>query len=177
MGHGKGSVSYVENRRKDQKRLPREFFLSRDLNMTNRSIGALFFILSFAVACGGSDTTAPARVRFTSTLTAAKCVSDTVTGSAAMDTVTRYTLTANWQGTGTWKAVFTSITTLPGFIPDPTHSPLPGFATTESDFSLVDGNQSKTSACVFLARTQVYAILDPVTVPADADASPTITLP
>ena len=177
MGHGKGSVSYVENRRKDQKRSPREFFLSRDLNMTNRSIGALFFILSFAVACGGSDTTGPARVRFASTLTAAKCVNDTVTGSAAMDTVTRYALTATWQGTGTWNAVFTSITTLPGFIPDPAFVTLSGFATTVTDFSLVNSNQSKTSACVFLARTQVYAILDPVTVTADADATPTIALP
>jgi hypothetical protein len=177
MGHGKGSVSYVENRRKDQKRSPREFFLSRDLNMTNRSIGALFFILSFAVACGGSDTTGLARVRLLSTLTAAKCVNTAVTGSAAEDTVTRYALTANWQATGTWKAVFTSIVPLPGFVPDPKFKTLDGFATTVSDFSLVNGNQSKTSACVFLARTQVYAILDPVTVPADADATPTIVLP
>jgi hypothetical protein len=161
MGHGKGSVSYVENRRKDQERSPREFFLSRDLNMTNRSIGALFFILSFAVACGGSDTTGPARVRFTSTLTAAKCVNPLVT-----DTVTRYALTANWQATaGTWKAVFTAMTTLPGF------------TTLANDESAINSNQSKTSACVFLARTQVYAILDPVTVAADADLTPTIALP
>jgi hypothetical protein len=94
-----------------------------------------------------------------------------------MDTVTRYALTATWQGTGTWNAVFTSITTLPGFIPDPAFVTLDGFATTVSDFSLVNSNQSKTSACVFLARTQVYAILDPVTVTADADATPTIALP
>jgi hypothetical protein len=169
MGHGKGSVSYVENRRKDQKRSPREFFLSRDLNMTNRSIGALFFILTFAVACGGSDTTGPARVRFAATLTAAKCVNPAVT-----DTVTRYALTANWQATaGTWKAVFTSMTlTRSGYSPE-----LPIFQALVGDESLVNSNQSKTSACVFVARTQVYAVLDPVTVAADADATPTITLP
>jgi hypothetical protein len=134
--------------------------------MTNRSIGALFFILAFAVACGGSDTTGPARVRFASTLTAAKCVNPAVT-----DTVTRYALTANWQATaGTWNAVFTSITTLKDF---PTKD-WPAFV---SDQSPVNSNQSKTSACVFYARTQVYAVLDPVTVAADADATPTITLP
>jgi hypothetical protein len=129
--------------------------------MTNRSIGALFFILAFAVACGGSDTTGPARARFASTLTAAKCVNPAVT-----DTVTRYALTANWQATaGTWKAVFTAITTYPPF------------TATASDQSATDSNQSKTSACVFLARTRVYAVLDPVTVAADADATPTIALP
>jgi hypothetical protein len=80
--------------------------------------------------------------------------------------VTRYALTANWQATaGTWKAVFTAMTTS-----------IPG-KDLASDESLVNSNQSKTSPCVFLARTQVYAVLDPVTVTADADATPTITLP
>jgi len=157
-----------KNHRKDQKRSPRDFFLSRELNMTNRSIGALFFILALAVACGGSDTTGPARARFTSTLTAAKCVNPAL---AVTDTTPRYTLTANWQATaGTWKAVFTSITTLPD-------TTVKGFASTVSEASPVDANQSKTSSCVFLARTQVYAILDPVTVVAEGDVTPTIKLP
>jgi glycine cleavage system protein P-like pyridoxal-binding family len=81
-----------------------------------------------------------------------------------------YSLTANWQATGTWKAVFTSET---------------GKATTET--SAVDASQTKTSSCIFLSKaangtnpavaTMVYAILVPVTVAADADATPTINLP
>jgi hypothetical protein len=133
--------------RKDQKRSPRDFFLSRDLNMTRRTIGALFFIVILTGACG-SDTTGAARVRFPSTITAAACPNG------------KFSLTANWQATGTWKAVFTSET---------------GTATSET--SVVDASQTKTSTCIFLTKTMVYAILVPVTVSADADATPTITLP
>jgi hypothetical protein len=134
--------------------------------MTNRTVGTLFFILVVAAGCGGSDTTGPARVRFASTLTAAKCVNP-----AVKDTVTRYSLTANWQATaGTWKAVFASITTL-------SDTTVAGYASTISEASPVNANQSKTSSCLFLARTQVYAILNPISVAAEADATPTIQLP
>jgi hypothetical protein len=115
--------------------------------MTRRTIGALFFIVVLTGACG-SDSTGAARVRFPSTITAAVC------GNG------KYSLTANWQATGTWQAVFTSET---------------GAATTET--SAVDASQTKTSTCIFLTKTMVYAILVPVTVSADADATPTITLP
>jgi hypothetical protein len=115
--------------------------------MTYRTGGALFFLLILAGACG-SDTTGAARARFPSTITAAVCANG------------KFSLTANWQATGTWKAIFTSET---------------GTATTET--SLVDANQTKTSTCIFTTKTMVYAILFPVTVDADADATPTITLP
>jgi len=124
--------------------------------MTRRTIGALFFIVILTGACG-SDTTGVARVRFPSTI-------------AATAPNGKYSLTANWQATGTWQAVFTSET---------------GDPTTES--SAVDANQTKTSTCIFLSKaangtnppvpTMVYAILVPVTVAADADATPTISLP
>jgi hypothetical protein len=136
--------------------------------MTNRTNRALFLILTLVLAgaCGGSDTTGPARARFASSLTGTKCVNP-----AVKDTVTRYNLTANWQATaGTWQAVFASITTL-------SDTTVIGHGATISEASAVNANQSKTSSCVFLARTQVYAILDPVTVAADADITPTITLP
>ena len=116
--------------------------------MTRRTIGALFFIVILTGACGGSDTTGVARARFPSTIAATACANG------------KFSLTANWQATGTWQAVFTSET---------------GTATTET--SLVDANQTKTSTCIFLTKTMVYAILLPVTVNADADATPTITLP
>jgi len=87
-------------------------------------------------------------VRFPSTITAAACPNG------------KFSLTANWQATGTWQAVFTSET---------------GAATSET--SVIDASQTKTSACIFLTKTIVYAILVPVTVSADADATPTITLP
>jgi hypothetical protein len=148
ISHGRASVSYAAIPRKDQERSPRDFFLSRDLNMTRRTIGALFFIVVLTGACGGSDTTGVARVRFPSTLTAAACPNG------------KFSLTANWQATGTWQAVFTSET---------------GAATSET--SPVDASQTKTSSCIFLTKTMVYAILVPVTVAADADATPTITLP
>jgi hypothetical protein len=115
--------------------------------MTQRTSGALFFLLILTAACG-SDSTGPARVRFPSTLAATACANG------------KFSLTANWQATGTWQAVFTSET---------------GAATTET--SPVDANQTKTSTCIFLTKTMVYAILVPVTVSADADATPTITLP
>ena len=125
--------------------------------MTRRTIGALFFIVILTGACG-SDTTGVARVRFPSTIAATACPNG------------KYSLTANWQATGTWQAVFTSET---------------GDPTTES--SAVDANQTKTSTCIFLSKaangtnppvpTMVYAILVPVTVAADADATPTISLP
>jgi hypothetical protein len=115
--------------------------------MTRRTIGALFFIVILTGACG-SDTTGVARVRFPSTIAATACPNG------------KYSLTANWQATGTWQAVFTSET---------------GDPTTET--SAVDANQTKTSTCIFLTKTLVYAILVPVTVSADADATPTITLP
>jgi len=116
--------------------------------MTRRTIGALFFIVILTGACGGSDTTGAARVRFPSTITAAVCANG------------KYSLTANWQATGTWQAVFTSET---------------GDPTTET--SAVDASQTKTSTCIFVTKTMVYAILVPVTVSADADATPTLTLP
>jgi hypothetical protein len=144
------AVSCLEKDPKQKKGSARVFFLSRDLNMTNRTHRALFFILIgvFAGACGGSDTTGPARVRLASTLTATACANG------------KFSLTANWQAVGTWQAVFTSET---------------GTATSET--SLVDANQTKTSTCIFLTKTMVYAILVPVTVSADADATPTLTLP
>ena len=135
--------------RKDQQRSPRDFFLSRNLNMTNRTIGALFFVLILSAACGSDNSTGPARVHYASTLTATKCAN------------AKYSLTANWQATGTWQAVFTSETG----------------TTAISETSPVDANQTKTSSCLFLTGTMVYAILVPVTVPADADATPTLTLP
>jgi hypothetical protein len=136
--------------RKDQKRSSRDFFLSRELNMTHRTSGALFFMLILTAACGSDNSTGPARAHFTSTLTAAKCASNG-----------KYSLTANWQAVGTWQAVFTSETG----------------ATAVSETSPVDANQTKTSSCLFTPGTMVYAILLPVTVVADADATPTISLP
>ena len=133
--------------RKDQQRSPGDSFLSRNLHMTSRTIGALFLLI-LGTACGGDDSTGPARAHFASTLTAAVC------GNG------KYSLTANWQATGTWQAVFTSET---------------GDPTTET--SAVDANQTKTSTCIFVTKTMVYAILVPVTVSADADATPTLTLP
>jgi hypothetical protein len=135
--------------RKDQQRSPRDFFLSRNLNMTNRTIGTLFFILILTAACGSDNSTGPARAHFTSTLTATKCAN------------AKYSLTANWQATGTWQAVFTSETG----------------ATAVSETSPVDANQTKTSSCLFTPGTKVYAILVPVTVLADADNTPTLDLP
>jgi hypothetical protein len=119
------------------------------MNMTRRTIGALFFIVILTGACGGSDTTGVARARFPSTIAATACANG------------KYSLTANWQATGTWQAVFTSETG----------------ATAVSETSPVDANQTKTSTCIFVTKTMVYAILVPVTVAADADATPTITLP
>ena len=118
--------------------------------MTRRTIGALFFIVILTGACGGSDTTGVARAHFASTITANPVCANG-----------KFSLTANWQATGTWQAVFTSETG----------------ATAISETSPVDANQTKTSTCIFVTKTMVYAILVPVTVAADADATPTITLP
>jgi hypothetical protein len=117
--------------------------------MTYRTSTALFFVAILAGACGGSDSSGPARAHFTSTLTATKCAN------------AKYSLTANWQAVGTWQAVFTSETG----------------ATAISETSPVDANQTKTSSCLFTPGTKVYAILVPVTVLADADATPTLDLP
>jgi hypothetical protein len=127
--------------------------------MTHRTSAALFFIAILAGACGGSDSTGPARVHYTSTLAATKCAN--VVDTTGKVVGAKYSLTANWQAVGTWQAVFTSETG----------------ATAISETSPVDANQTKTSSCLFRNGTMVYAILVPVTVPADADNTPTLTLP
>jgi hypothetical protein len=99
-----------------------------------------------AMACSDSSDGSP-RLRFPSTIASTQCANG------------KFSLTTSWQvPSGTWQAIFVSETS------------------DETETSDADAQQTKTSTCLFPAGALVYAILFPVTVAAEADASPTITL-
>ena len=126
------------------------------------------------LACGSDDSTGPARVHIPSSIVASAAGCGTVvvgTGTAAHDVQT-YNLSATWQATGTWKAVFVDVGSGNTWITD------------------VDASQTKTSVirdedgvvtdeCEFKAGDVAYAILFPdgdAAVQSDADLTPTITV-
>ena len=127
-------------------------------------------------ACGSDDdSTGPARVHIPSSIAASATGCGTVvvgTGAAAHNVQT-YNLSATWQATGTWKAMFVDIGTGKTL------------ATTA-----VDANQTKTTVirntagaitaqCQFKAGDLAYAILFPdgdQPVASDADLTATITV-
>ena len=134
-----------------------------------------FLLLAAAaiVACGDDDSTGPARMHFPSSITASATgcgLGDFIVGKDTTKVQT-YNLTATWQATGTWKAIFVNAST--GKV----------LATTA-----VDANQSKSSvtvaagkstACAFFLNENAYAILFPdgaTPVPSDADLTPTLTV-
>jgi len=126
------------------------------------------------VGCGDDDdATGPARVHIPSSITASATGCGLGNFIVDKDTtqVQTYNLTATWQATGTWKAIFVNAST--GKV----------LATTA-----VDANQTKSSvtvaagkstACAFFLGEIAYAILFPdgdAPVASDADLTPTLTV-
>ena len=135
------------------------------------SAGLALLAAASMVACGSDDSTGPARVHIPSSIAASATGCGTVVvGTANVQT---YNLTATWQATGTWKAMFVDIGTGKTL------------ATTA-----VDANQTKvsierddngviTKQCLFKKGDVAYAILFPdgdQPVASDADLTATITV-
>lgn len=99
--------------------------------------------IAFLSACGNS--TAPERVHIPSTISAAKCSNG------------NYSLTANWEASGKWSAVFTTVS---------------GNRLESSPVS----EGVKTSSCLFKQGDSVYAILNSVTVLSDNDMTRTLVI-
>lgn len=128
---------------------------------------------AFAGCGGDDDATGPARVRFPSSITASATgcgLGERVVGTDTTQ-VQSYNLTATWQATGTWKAMFVNAST--GNV----------LATTAVDASQtkssVTVSAGKSTACAFLLNDLAYAILFPdgaTPVPSDADLTPTLTV-
>ncbi len=153
----------------------RREFEYRGISFRNAGRATLFFVACAAiVGCGGSDdSTGPARLHFPSSIAASATgcgLGDRIVGTDTTH-VQSYNLTATWQATGTWRAIFVNA------------SSGKTLATTA-----IDGNQTKSSitvaagkstACAFLLDDIAYAILSPdgdSPVASDADLTPTLTV-
>ena len=153
----------------------RREFAYRGISFRNAGRATLFLLACAAiVGCGGSDdSTGPARTHFASSISASStgCGLTQVVVDDDTSFVQSFNLSATWQATGTWKAIF--INAGSGKV----------LATTP-----IDGNQTKTSvtidggkstACAFLLNDIAYAILYPdgtAPVASDADLTPTLTV-
>ena len=153
----------------------RREFEYRGISFRNAGRAALIFFAATAiVGCGGSDdSTGPPRTHFASSISASSTgcgLGERVVGKDTTH-VQSFNLSATWQATGTWKAIFVNASTGKTL------------ATTA-----IDGNQTKSSvtvaagkstACAFLLDDIAYAILSPdgdSPVAADADLTPTLTV-
>jgi len=144
------------------------------------SAGLALLAAASIVACGSDNSTGVARVHIPSSIAASAVGCGTVKvatdpGNKNSDSVDvqTYNLSATWQATGTWRAMFVDV----------------GAGKTLAT-TTVDANQTKTtvirnaagavtSQCQFLKGTVAYAILFPdgtAPVASDADLTPTITV-
>lgn len=138
--------------------------------------GLALFAMAAGLACSGSDydSTGPARVRYPSSITATVATSCT-TAPPEGYTGPRYNLTATWQATGTWKASFVNVGS--GKVVATT-----GTDASQSKSSVIVDEKTKqvTDDCAFVKGDIAYAILYPAgdtPVAADADLTPTVTIP
>lgn len=147
-------------------------------NSLLRAAGGAFVLLAAAalLGCGSDNSTGPARVRFPSSVSAsaASCGTVKVLPAGATDSVDvqTYNLSATWQATGTWKAMFVNAGT--GKILATTATDA-----TQTKTSVIVGSGGTVSSCQFKKGDIVYAILYPdgsSPVQSDADLTPTLTV-
>ena len=141
-----------------------------------RAAGGAFVLLAAAalLGCGSDNSTGPARVRFPSSVSAsaAGCGTVVVSTGVSATNVQTYNVSATWQATGTWKAVFVNAGT--GKILGTTATDA-----TQTKTSVIVGSDGKISSCQFKAGDIVYAILYPAgssPVQSDADLTATLTV-
>ena len=158
----------------------KKFWYGADALRHASGAGLALLAAAAMVACGSDNSTGPARVHIPSSIAASAVGCGTVKvatdpGNKNSDSVDvqTYNLSATWQATGTWKAMFVDIGTGKTL------------ATTA-----VDANQTKTtvirnaagavtSQCQFKKDALAYAILFPdgdQPVASDADLTATITV-
>lgn len=128
------------------------------------------------LGCGTSnDSTGPARVRFPSSISAnaAGCGTVVVGTGASATNVQTYNLSATWQATGMWKAMFVNAGTGKILATSATD------ATQTKTSVILASDGTVTSSCQFKKGDIAYAILYPEgasPVQSDADLTPTLTV-
>lgn len=154
----------------------RREFAHRGISFRNAGKKTLLFLAAAAiVGCGSDDdATGPARTHFASSISASATgcgLAEVVTGTDTTH-VQSYNLTATWQATGTWKAIFVNAGT--GQILATTATDA-----TQTKTSVIVGSDGEVSSCQFKKGDIVYAILYPdgsSPVQSDADLTPTLTV-